>query len=103
MYALNITHITACRLTEEALMRHIASTDPSLGRAAASALVRAWFLTSLPSSAPGSAATGRAAKHGSEAAAMLEAGGNKLSEEERLLANDRCAPPRSFRALSFNT
>lgn len=74
-------------------MRHIASTDPSLGRAAAAALVRAWFLTSLPSSAPVSASASRAAKHGSDAAAMLEAGGTKLSDEERLLANDRCAPP----------
>ena len=73
-------------------MRHIAATDPSLGRASAATMVKTWFLTSLSGALnPGSPEKARAFKRGIDAVAMLESGGLKLTEEERLLANDRYA------------
>ena len=83
-------------------MRHIASTDASVSRAEAAAMVTSWFLTSAPAlaaadthaaSPENAAAQGRASRQaGAGAAAVLEVGGRSLTDEERLLANDRCAP-----------
>jgi hypothetical protein len=81
-------------------MRHIASTDASVSRTEAAAMVTSWYLTSAPAlsatdanAASPQAAQGRPARQaGSGAAAVLEIGGRSLTDEERLLANDRCAP-----------
>ena len=82
-------------------MRHIASTDASVTRAEAAAMVTSWFITSTPAlstadtsaAAPGAAAAQvRAARQaGAGATAVLEVGGRSLTKEEKLLANDRCA------------
>ena len=81
-------------------MRHIASTDASVARAEAAAMVSGWFRTSTPglsgdsSSSPTSATqsgAGRASKQtGTSTAAVLEVGGQRLTGEEKLLADDRC-------------
>jgi hypothetical protein len=70
------------RLTEEALLRHIASTDPRVTRAEAAAMARNWFLTSLP--AAGAGDDGAA---GGAAAEFAGVGGRRL--EEHLWSDDR--------------
>ncbi len=86
-------------------MRHIASTDASVTRAEAAAMVSGWFLTSTPGLSPDNgtslasatqAGTGRAMKQ-IGTAAVSEVGGRSLTAEEKLLADDRygmCWPPQ---------
>ena len=97
-------HVTAnslpCRLTEEALIRHIAKTDASVTCAEAAAMVSGWFLTSNPALSNGdgnttavaldTSASKAARQAGAGASAVLEAGVRSLTTEEKLLANDRC-------------
>ncbi len=80
-------------------MRHIASTDASVARAEAAAMVSGWFLTSKPERSRDSSASPASATHGSagramkqtgtSTAAVLEVGGRSLTGEEQLLADDR--------------
>ena len=74
-----------CRLAEEEIVRHIATTDPTVSRGAAKALVQDWFLSS---------SLHRTQQHVHDQLAFQDVGldtrraGNVSSAQAHLWAND---------------